>query len=277
MKLSVMLFPYFGKLCKGEITPAELVKTFASWGVRGLEPMLSQDEKEPKIAAEIQAAMADFGMVNTCLDRGVNLIGTCEADRVAALDSAKRALDLARDVLKCKRVMLHGTKPAEGMSTEDGLKIYGEMLRKAGEYSKGSGVKFCIENFGMYPTFAASSKNCKIVLDYAEPEVGFTFDNGNFLLGDDTPEHAFEVMQDKICHVHLKDFAVRKEGQTGGIASASGVYYVDCPMGAGVGEIANCVKLLKAAGYQDWMSLEVGMEPISNGKVGADLVLAAWG
>jgi hypothetical protein len=48
-------------------------------------------------------------------------------------------------------------------------------------------------------------------------------------------------------------------------------------MGAGVGEIANCVKLLKAAGYQDWMSLEVGMEPISNGKAGADLVLAAWG
>jgi len=48
-------------------------------------------------------------------------------------------------------------------------------------------------------------------------------------------------------------------------------------IGDGAGEVAECLKLLKADGYDGWISLEVGGgDPVAEAIHGAKFVTKAW-
>ncbi len=275
MKLSVMLFPFHGGLSQGVFEARQLVRDLWCAGARAIEPMWSWIVKDPDKWAEFHAASRDAGMAYSCYDVGLNLVGTCEADRAKALDDCKRQVDFARDVLKCPIVMLPGSRPAEGMSNEDGRKIYGETLGKAAAAAAGSGVTICIENFGMTPHFAASAKHCLEVLDYAGGAAKFTFDNGNFLLGGDLPSEILPLVADRVCHVHIKDFERRLPDDRPGLTSVHGVQYKGCLIGNGTAQGELCVNMLKARGYDGWFSAEVGGQPLREA-VHAVKTMALW-
>ncbi|MFQ6097004.1 MAG: sugar phosphate isomerase/epimerase family protein, partial [Armatimonadota bacterium] len=216
-------------------------------------------------------------MAYSCVDIGVNLIGEGDADRRNALDVVKRGMDIAAG-LDCPNVLLAGSKPAEGMSNEEGRKVLAEALARAAELAEGTGVTVTIEDYGVYPEFTCSAAHVREVLDLSgRDDLKVTFDNGNFLFADERPADCLSVLGDRTVHVHIKDFVRGDPAEPGGLRSPSGIKYVGCDIGEGEAQVAECLAGLKADGYDGWLSLEVGTSPPLRGAiVGARYVQDAW-
>lgn len=276
MKLSVMLFPFHRQLMEGTLTPALLVEGFQAEGIAALEPMMSHRRADLGKWEEFHRAAIEAGMVYSCCDIGVNLVGENEGDRRAALDQVERDVAFCREHLGCSLVLLAGTKPSAGMSNADGRKLYAEQLARARERTKGSGITLTIEDFGVYPAFTAAGAHCLEVLE-AVPELQFTFDNGNFLFADDRPTEVFPLFRGRIGHVHIKDFARCGPDEQPALKSLSGKGYCGCLIGQGEAEVAATLKLLKANCYEGWLSLEVGGDPLRETFEGARFIRRVWG
>lgn len=277
MKLSVMLFPFHKDLSDKVLEPKNLVQEFRAVGITAIEPMMSWLDADPIRWTELRKAADDLGMKYSCFDVGVNFVGESAADRQKAQDIVARGVQICVD-LKCPVALLPGTKPAANMSNEEGRKIYAEELAKAAERAKGSGVTLTIEDFGVYPFFACSIEHVLEVLDGTKrDDVKLTFDNGNFLLADESPAACFKRCADRIVHVHIKDFALQPADATMGIKSREGKRYIGCEIGTGMAEVKECLALIKASKYDGWLSLEVGTRPPLDAAIrGAKYVREVW-
>ncbi|OGV65730.1 MAG: hypothetical protein A3K19_25905 [Lentisphaerae bacterium RIFOXYB12_FULL_65_16] len=279
MKMSVMLFPFHRLLTEGKLAPADFVRTMKAAGVTAIEPMLSWIDAEPQKWEAFRKTAVDAGMVFSCLDIGVNLVGESEADRNQALDTAVRGVELARGGLGCPIVLLAGSKAASSLTEGESRRKYGRGLAKAVVRTKGSGVTITIEDFGVYPTFAAGAKHCLEVLEVAGRAVRFTFDNGNFLLADDRPSEVYGLLKSRIAHVHIKDFALRSRDDQKSLTSPGGKQYKGCLVGAGAAEVPETLGLLKKGGYKGWVSIEVGggdPDPVREAVHAAKFITETW-
>ena len=278
MKMSVMLFPFHQGLGDGTLPPQELVERLAAEGVTAFEPSMRWVMDRPQAWQAFLRSARDAAMTCCCCDIIVNLIGESEADRTQALDDVERGVELCRGNLDCPVALVAGTSPAPDMSFEEGRGIYAEQLAKAVQRTRGSGVTITIENYGMIPGFTASGAECLEVLEAANcPDLKFTFDNGNFLFSDDRPTQAFDMLAHRTAHVHIKDFALCRVGDRPVLTSVGGSGYKHCPIGEGEGEVTETVAFLKAHGYADWLSIEVGGDdPLQEAATGARLVKDLW-
>jgi sugar phosphate isomerase/epimerase len=253
-----MLFPFHHLLGSGSLDPVAFLRDLRAEGVSAIEPMAGWIRSDAANWARFDAAARDAGMLYSCYDVGVNLVGENAAERQAALDLVAREVAFCRDELQCPVALLPGTRPAPGMSNEDGRKVYSEMLAKAAALTAGSGVALTIEDFGVYPHFACAAKHCMEVLDGAGEALRFTFDNGNFLLGGDLPLDAYRATLPRLAHVHIKDFCRREADGNAGLTSVGGVPYKGCLIGAGEAQVRECLQALRRDGYAQWVSIEVG-------------------
>jgi sugar phosphate isomerase/epimerase len=277
MKMSVMVFPFHKELSDKTLSAKKFVEDMKNVGVTALEPMLSWVDSDPAGWNELRKAAADAGMQYSCFDIGANFVGENAEDRRKAFDNVARGVEWCVQV-KCPVALLPGSRPATGMSNEEGRKIYSEGLAKSFDMTKGSGVTLTIEDFGVYPHFACHSTHCIEVLDGAKrPALKFTFDNGNFILADEQPADALKRTQDRIVHVHIKDFALRPPDDKPGLTTPAGKKYMGCEIGAGVTQVKECLALIKASRYSGWISLEVGTRPPLDSAIqGAKYVTEAW-
>ena len=278
MNLSVMLFPFHSRLSDGTFTAAEVIDALSKEGTTAIEPMLSWLDKDPAKWEEFRQTTVDKGLSFSCLDIGANLVGLSPQDREAALDTVERGVEIACKQLDCPVVLVAGSKADPALGDADSRKVYGEALVKAVERVKGSGITMTIEDFGVYPTFTAAGGHCKEVLDVASAgNVKFTFDNGNFLLGGDTPTDAYKLFVDCIAHVHIKDFALRPNDDSPSLTAPNGKKYKGCMIGDGEAEVPETLALIKGDGYDKWVSIEVGGgEPLAEAVHGVRFVRETW-
>lgn len=276
-KLSVMLLCCNRGLSAGAMTPRYLVDTLSAAGVTGLEPAPTWCEQEPALWSELRTIAEGRGMAWSCCDVMVNFIGDgTPAARLEALDRVEKGIEFCREI-GCSLALLPGTKPCEGMSNAEGRRIYGERLAEAAEKAVGSGVGLMIEDFGVYPNFAASGTHCAEVLALAGDEIGMNFDNGNFLLGGELPSECYVMFRDRIRHVHIKDFRVRSPDGRSSLVSPRGVGYEGCLIGSGDAQVDGCLKLLKADGYEEWLSIEAGgFDNLDEAVYGAEFISRCW-
>lgn len=275
-KISTMLFPFHRLLSDGSLDPGRLIGNLRDAGVAALEPMLLWAEQHTHLWEELRRAAADAGMTYSCCDIGVNLVGEGEEDRRQALDTVARCVEAAA-ALSCPIVMLAGSRPAPGMSNEEGRRVMAEMLARAATRAEGSGVTLTIEDYGVYPEFTCSGRHVREVVEATgRPDVKVTFDNGNFLLADDEPVACYALLKERIVHVHLKDFALVDPTSDARLRSLGGKRYVGCSIGAGRAQVKDCLALLKAGGYAGWLSLEVGVAPPLEEAVRAAGAVARW-
>jgi len=276
MKLSVMLFPFHNDLKDGSLSALNLVERLYALGVRALEPMLRNTEDEPAIWDQLQAAAADFEMSYSCVDAGANLIGESDSDRAEALDTVARGVEMCAE-LDCPVLLIPGSRPAPGMSNEEGRKMYSEMLAKAAQRTTDAGVTLTIEDFGVYPEFACHSSHVLEVVTGAGPEIKVTWDNGNFLLADELPADAYQPLRSRTVHVHIKDWLPPPPDSDQGIVTPSGKRWVGAHIGHGEAQVRESLELLHAAGYDGWISLEVGVAPaLEAAVIGANYCSGVW-
>ena len=276
MKLSVMLFPFHTDLKEGTYTPAQLIERFYSVGIRAIEPMLSNIKDAPDIWEELWAAARDLGMVCSCVDVGANFIGESEQDREDAMATVIGGIELCKQ-LDCPVALLPGTRPAEGMSNEEGRRIYARMLARAAQETADLGVTLSIEDFGVTPHFTCHSSHVLEVVQMAGPELKVTWDSGNFMLADEMPVDAWEPLRARTVHVHIKDWQPAPADSDAGIRTPSARRWVGTQIGQGHGQVRECLELIHAADYDGWISLEVGVRPaLEAAVIGAKCCLGVW-
>ena len=104
---------------------------------------------------------------------------------------------------------------------------------------------------GYHKFFDEMKRRCK--------NVGVCGDIGNTLFVDVSPKDFFSEFISDIKHVHVKEykrFPYTEERKPGWMRTHNGSYISDVPLGTGICEIDECMKILKAAGYDDVVSIE---------------------
>jgi hydroxypyruvate isomerase len=124
-------------------------------------------------------------------------------------------------------------------------------LVEASKFAEKEGIVLCLENHGK---LAGSGEQVKQILERVNSKaLRSTFDTGNFLLVDEAPIHAIEVLLPYIGHVHLKDF---KESSSGHYQSLKGKSFEGVAAGQGDVHLDSLIRKLQHGGYSGVYVLE---------------------
>lgn len=137
------------------------------------------------------------------------------------------------------------------------------LVREVTEYACAKGIKTCTENHGY--NLQDSNRVEALIQAVNHPNYGWLVDMGNFLCADEPAVHAMPIAAKYAVHAHAKDFLYRMPWEEnpgkGWFPSRSGGHLRGTVLGCGVVPLPWCVKVLKEAGYDKWLSLEFeGME-----------------
>ncbi len=191
-----------------------------------------------------------------------DLLGGCECNLETEVERVKRKVDIAA-ILGAK-MMRHDTafrfpnnsRGYQGFSNV--LPRFAEGCRKITEYAESVGIKTMVENHGQF--CQDSDRMEQLVNTVAHPNFGLLVDFGNFLCVDEDPAVAVGRTAPYAFHAHAKDF-IRKSGnerfnKNGFFLTRGGNYLRGTVIGHGVVPIEACVKALKNADYDGYLTLE---------------------
>ena len=152
------------------------------------------------------------------------------------------------------------------------LPILADGCRAISDYAAGHGIRTMVENHGY---FAQDSERVeKLVTAVNHPNFGLLVDMGNFLCADEDPAVAVARVLPYAFHVHAKDFHVKSGMEAdpgeGWFPTRAGNHLRGAIIGHGNVPVAQCVRLLKRAGYEGVLSVEFeGLEdPIKGIAIG---------
>ena len=140
--------------------------------------------------------------------------------------------------------------------------------REVSEYAKTFGIKTMTENHGYFSQ--DSMRVEKLINTVACENFGQLVDIGNFLCADDDPVLAVGRCAKYAFYVHAKDFIVKSgngyDPGDGFFTSRGGNFLRGTIVGHGDVPVVNCLRALKRAGYDGWLSVEFeGMEDCIKG------------
>lgn len=127
-----------------------------------------------------------------------------------------------------------------------------EICDLAGSY----GIKVTVENFDYFDSPCCGVENLRSIFDCV-PELGWTFDTGNFIYCGQDALEAFEVLKDRLSHCHIKDRRLTPlfEGDKGSLTLDGKTLYPS-PAGDGILRIEDCLTAIKRQGYDDYIAIE---------------------
>ncbi|MCP5114649.1 MAG: sugar phosphate isomerase/epimerase, partial [bacterium] len=110
------------------------------------------------------------------------------------------------------------------------------------------GIKMAVENHIDF----TSDEMLRLLTDVASPYLGINFDTGNFLRLLDDPVKGMEKLAAHVYATHIKDLKVQK-----GIAADAWNFFSSAPVGDGVVDNLKLARLLKEAGYEGFLAVEI--------------------
>jgi 3-oxoisoapionate decarboxylase len=119
-----------------------------------------------------------------------------------------------------------------------------EAARKAGRRD----IKLAAENHGDY----TAKEMLWLVEAVGSPYFGVNFDTGNFLRLLDDPIVAMEKLADHVFATHIKDLKVRTDA-----SPAAWFFFSSAPVGEGLVDIGQIVRLLSEVGYGGLLAVEI--------------------
>jgi sugar phosphate isomerase/epimerase len=153
-------------------------------------------------------------------------------------------------------------KLPEGMSWEDAIELMAPRIRRVTEYAASLGIKTCTENHGYI--FQSPERVEKLIKAVDHENYGWLCDMGNFLCADADPLTSVKIAAPYTFYAHAKDFLYKSaevKRPKGFFRTAGENHLRGTVLGHGVVPVDKCVKALKEAGYDGWLSIEFeGME-----------------
>jgi sugar phosphate isomerase/epimerase len=159
-------------------------------------------------------------------------------------------------------------------SFDDALPTLIKGCRAVTEFAADLGIRTMVENHGFF--CQDSERVEKLANGVNHPNFGLLVDMGNFLCADESPTLALGRVMPYACHVHAKDFHVKPGTMpnpgAGWFRSRAGNFLRGSIIGHGDVPIAQCLGIMKRAGYDGVLSIEFeGMEdPLKGMAVGLE-------
>lgn len=143
-------------------------------------------------------------------------------------------------------------------SFDNALPVIAKGCSLVTEYAKAKGIETMIENHGF---FCQESGRVERVMGAVNNEnFGWLVDIGNFLCADENPVIAVSKAVPFAKHVHVKDFHVKSGSEfnpgRGFFTSRGGNYLRGAVLGQGNVPVYQCLKIIKASGYDSYVSIE---------------------
>lgn len=213
-------------------------------------------------AKQIKAEADRVGLEISCYSVGADLLSGSDGDLDAEIELIKAKVDIA-EILDVKLLrhdatfsFLNGDRGFNGFVNV--LDRLADGCRRITEYAETKGIKTMVENHGF---FAQDSDRVESLVNrVAHRNFGLQIDIGNFLCVDENPTIAVGRCAPYAFNAHIKDFIYKsgKEGCPGDgfIFTRGGNYIRGTILGHGIVPIKQCVAILKANGYDGFLTLE---------------------
>lgn len=265
MKLSVSSYSFYQYYKAGKMTLQEMPAKAAEMGFEGIEfidlPAKEQtQEQRLALAAELRVLTEQAGLAMVAYTVGANLWQPDEEALAAEIARVKGEVDIA--VALGAPVMRHDLvwkldAEGTGRSFLAMMPKLAEAVREIADYAAARGVKTCSENHGRIAQDSYRMETFVAAVNH--DNYGLLVDMGNFLCVDEDPVDAVSRVANYAVHVHAKDMLIMPwdtEETKGLIYTRGGGWLRATAVGEGSVPVKRCLRILKLAGYDGWVSLE---------------------
>lgn len=199
------------------------------------------------------------------------------------IERVKKEVDVANQLgVKLMRHDVSFKPPQEAsiQQFEKDLPRLTEACQRIADYANQYGIVTSIENHGFY--VQASDRIQRLIYEVDRPNFKTTLDTGNFLCVDEDPIAGVKNNINVASMVHFKDFYFRPESWynpgDGWLVTTSGNYIRGAITGQGDIDLREVVKVVKASGYDGYISIEFeGLEESKQAaKISMDNVRKIW-
>lgn len=215
-------------------------------GYDGIELRFLADQRDLLKAPELQKEMLpltkqqlkEARVAVCCVDTSVLLVQEDEA----MMEAGRLHIDLAAE-LSAPFVRVFGGRIPEGTSRSAAMQTAAKNFLRLAEYAGGKRVDVLVET---HDDFSTSESVAELIRRTNHPSAGVLWDiHHPFRFHGETPAQAFAAIGPHVKHVHVKDSILLGEGK-----------FRYCLLGEGDVPVAQCLNLLKTAGYNGWIVLE---------------------
>ena len=263
MKIAVSAYSYSGALRDGRLTLEQTPKKAKEMGFEGIEfitlPGKTLDERLA-LAQTLKKACEDAEIPVVAYAVGASLYAEteeeCERGYEALCDEIRIAAALGAPLLR--HDVVYGYKATEGGRSFDlMLPVIAANVKKATRFAKTLGIRTCSENHGYVAQ--DSDRMERLVAAVRDENYGLLIDIGNFACADEDSVRAVSRLAPLAIHVHAKDFRITPFGgerPASCFESRGCNYLTGVAVGDGNIPVAQCIAILKRAGYDGFMSIE---------------------
>ncbi|MNO30515.1 Inosose dehydratase [compost metagenome] len=138
---------------------------------------------------------------------------------------------------------------------ERSLQQMAAALREMCEYARHKGIVVTLEDFDDSRAPFSTSEELLWFLNEV-PNLGITFDTGNFIYRGEDALEAFEKLKSSIVHVHCKDRSLEEHPAEAPKISVNGTRLFPSPVGSGCIPMQEILDRLGAVGYKDTVAIE---------------------
>ena len=271
MKFSVTSYSFAGLTGSGKKQEIELIALAKEMGFDGIEfAEIHPPEGENKLSyanrLRQEAARVGIPIVAYCV--GADLLNDFDREISRLKTEADVACALGAPLMRHDASGGYRREIRRQRGFNEALPTLIDGYNAVTDYARTKGVRTCIENHGFFAQ--DSARVMAIVGGVADENFGALVDIGNFLCADEDPAVAVGNVAPYAFHVHAKDFHVKKGTELvppdGFFMSRGGNYLRGAVIGHGAVPVQQCLKLLKNAGYNGYVTVE--FEGVENAKTG---------
>lgn len=257
MQLAIMAYSFILALRAGTMSTAEVIRFTREVGVEAIE-LMDDFVIDPASQQVLRAALAETGMSIACYDIAADLAAAEPARRAAVVAGVEVACQRAA-ALGAPHVLLIPTAPSPEQPVAAVRQAVGDGLRACLPAIQRLGLTASLPNLGELAAYYGQLDVVASLLEAAGPELGLTYDVGNWLLAGADPLLALEQLGPRIRHVHLKDWLVEPDAgrpDQGGFLGLDGRRYLSTALGEGRVDLAGALAGLHRHGYNGYLSIE---------------------
>lgn len=239
-------------------TPQDAFRHFYEKGIRYGDII---DDELAAIPLPLYAEfLTEAGMVPGSLISILDIASFSEKERRKNIGAIKAYID-QMEKLKIPLLML--APEVRGARSADEFKRMQELLidgfSQVVEYAKGSGVTVTIENQSVSVRADSKMQDIRYILDCV-PDLSYVLDAGNFFcVGEDVLE-AYDLLRDRLVHVHFKDW---NWNPYGGYVRENMPRFGGVVLGQGLLPLSELVHRMKRDGYEGNIVLEINAGQIT--------------
>lgn len=257
MKISVSSYSY-SALKLSDIEAMKLAKEMGFDGIEFAEIHPDEGADKKEYARTLYNFGQEIGLPITNYAIGADFINKDVDEEIERL---KGEVDVA-EILGVKTMRHDASSGPEGerfslTGFENYLPVLAKGCKAVTEYAKTKGIKTSVENHGYY---CQQSDRVEALMNAVDDEnFGWLVDIGNFMCADEKSIDAVKVGAKHAIYVHVKDFYFESKDKPqpdGYFDTRDGNHICGSVLGDGVVPVKECLDIVKANGYDGWVTLE---------------------